>query len=141
MGFVESLALAMAADDQVKPEEVAKAEEAIRRAAFELSDDDRTVLARYTEARAQELVAASFAAIGGGLEELTKLAALLRLNFEAISQASPQRDVIISAAQDIIGSDGEVTDKESATLACLYTCLTAGASAAFRSLTGIPENA
>jgi hypothetical protein len=118
MGFVESLALAMAADDQVKPEEVAKAEEAIRRAAFELSDDDRTVLARYTEARAQELVAASFAAIGGGLEELTKL-----------------------AAQDIIGSDGEVTDKESATLACLYTCLTAGASAAFRSLTGIPENA
>jgi hypothetical protein len=141
MGFVEALALAIAADDEVKQEEAGIAEQAIRAASFDLSDNDRELLARFTMARASEIIAASFAAVSRGEEEVKSLTALLLLNLEAISQASPQRDAIISAAQDIIRSDGEVTEKESAILACLDTCLLEGPSAAFRSLRGMPENA
>lgn len=140
MGFVEALALAMAADDEVKDEEVSKAQEAICFAPFELSESDRSLLARFTVARAQEMVAASFAAIGGDSEDAERLAALLFLNLEAIAQASSQRDAIIPVAQDIVGIDGEITEKESAILACLDICLSAGASAAFRSLIETAEN-
>jgi hypothetical protein len=143
MGFVEALALAMAADDAVKDEEVAKAEEAIKAicfAPFELSESDRSLLAQFTVARAQEMVAASFAAIGGASEYVERLVALLALNLQAIAQASSQRAAIISVAQDIVGIDGEITGKESSTLACLDICLTEGPAAAFRSLIETADN-